>query len=130
MFHVGCDIKEELTMVKYKIYREIVVNKGIHVYEPKRFRQFCITAGATKLFDTVLSAITSARHSSERIIPNKKRVVSFIYNMCYCLSQACNPLQIDHSLYLRSSRINQEDLETEHIMGLSCARKHLNRYQP
>ena len=75
-------------MVKNKIYREIVVNKGIHVYEPESFRQFCITAGATKLFDTVLSAITSARHSSERIILNMKRVVSFIYNMCYCLSQA------------------------------------------
>jgi len=109
-------------MVKNKIYREIVVNKGIHVYEPESFRQFCITAGATKLFDTVPSAITSARHSSEQIILNKKRVLSFIYNMCYCLSQACNPLQIDHSLYLRSSRINQKGLETEHIMGLSCAR--------
>ena len=46
--------------------------------------------------------------------------------MCYCLSQACNPLQIDHSLYLRSSRTNQEGLETEHIMGLSCARRTVN----
>ena len=55
------------------------MNKGIHVYEPQSFRQFCITAGATKLFDTVLSAITSARHSSERITLNKRRVVSFIY---------------------------------------------------
>lgn len=109
-------------MVKNKIYREIVVNKGIHVYEPESFRQFCITAGATKHFHTVPSAITSARHSSELFILNKKRVVSFIYNMCYCLSQACNPLQIDHSLYLRSSRINQKGLETEHIMGLPCAR--------
>ena len=113
--------------MKNKIYREIVViNKGIHVYEPESFRQFCITAGFTKLFDTVLSAITSARHSSERIILNKKRVVSFIYNMCYCLSQACNPLQIDHSLYPRSSRINQKGLDTEHIMGLSCARRTVN----
>jgi len=126
LFHVGCDIKEEFTMVKNKIHREMVVNKGIHVYEPESFRQFCITAGATKRFDTVLSAITSARHSSERIILNKKRVVSFIYNMCYYLSQACNPLQIDHSLYLRSSRINQKGLEAEHIMGLSCAGRTVN----
>ena len=96
------------------------------MYEPESFRQFCITAEATKLFDTVLSAITSARHTSEQIILNKKRVVSFIYNMCYCLSQACNPLEIDHSLYIRSSRINQEGLETEHIMGLSYARRTVN----
>ena len=46
--------------------------------------------------------------------------------MCYCLSQAYNPLQIDRSLYLRSSRTNQEGLETEHIMGLSCARQTVN----
>lgn len=46
--------------------------------------------------------------------------------MCYCLSHACNPLQIDHSLYLRSSCINQKGLETEHIMGLSCARRTVN----
>ena len=89
------------------------------------FREFCISTGATKLFDAILDAITSARHSAERINLNKKRAVSVIYNLCYCLSQACNTLQTDHALYLRSN-INQEGMETQHIMGLSCARRTVN----
>ena len=42
--------------------------------------------------------------------------------MCSCQSQVCNPLQNDYALYLRSCQMNQEGLETEHVMGHSCAR--------
>ena len=126
MYSVGCDIKQELSLVKNKIYSELIANKGIHVYQPEMFREFCISAGATNIFDAILDAITSARHSTERINLNKKRTVSVIYNLCYCLSQACNTLQTDHALYLRSCNLNQEGIETQHIMGLSCARRTVN----
>ena len=43
--------------------------------------------------------------------------------MCSYQSQVCNPLQNDCALYLRSCQINQEGLETEHVMGHSCARR-------
>ena len=52
--------------------------------------------------------------------------MSVIYNLCYCLSQACNTLQTYHALYLRSCNLNQEGMETQHIMGLSCARRTVN----
>ena len=46
-----------------------------------------------------------------------------IYNLCYSLSQACNTLQIiENTLYPRSCNINQEGIETQHIIGLSSAR--------
>ena len=90
------------------------------------FRELCISAGATIIFDVILDAIKSARHSSERIYLNKKRAGSVIYSLCYCLSQACNTLQTDHALYLRSCNINQEGIETQHIMGLSCGRRTVN----
>ena len=57
---------------------------------------------------------------------NVKLYVSFIYNLCYCLSQTCNPLQMDHVLYLRSNLINQKGIETEHVMGHTCSRRTLN----
>ena len=117
---------KEIEMVKKKIYNEIVINKEETVYDPDRFREVCISAGATRLFDTILGSITSSRHSADRRCLNKKRVVSFIYNLCYCLSQTCNPLQIDHALYLRSNQINQEGIETEHIMGHTCSRRTVN----
>lgn len=117
---------KEIELVKKKIYGDIVVNKEEPLYDPDSFREFCISAGATKLFDTILGSITSFRHSKDRISLNKKRVVSFIYNLCYCLSQTCNPLQMDHALYLRSNQINQDGIETEHIMGHTCSRRTFN----
>ena len=119
-------MKMEIEMVKKKIYHDIMINKQETVYDPDKFREFCISAGATKLFVTILGSITSFRHSADRTCLNKKRVVSFIYNLCYCLSQTCNPLQIDHALYLRSNQINQEGIETEHIMGHTLARRTVN----
>ena len=109
---------EEIALVKKKIYDDIVFNKAETVYDPDSFREFCISAGATKLFDTILDSVTGSWHSTDPIHLNKKRVVSFIYNLCYCLSQTCNPLQMDHALYLKSNLINQEGIETEHIMGI------------
>jgi len=105
---------KEIEMLKKKIYNEIVINKEETVYDPDRFRECCISAGATKLFDTILGSSTSSLHSADRICLNIKRVASFIYNLCYCLSQTFNLLQIDHALYLRSNQINQEGVETEH----------------
>ena len=119
-------MKKEIDKVKKKIYNDIIINKQETVYDPDRFREFCISAGATKLFDTILGSITSFRHSADRTCLNKKRVVSFIYNLCYCLSQSCNPLQVDHALYLGSNQINQEGIETEHIMGHTLARRTVN----
>ena len=123
---VGCDMKKEIDMVKKKIYNAIVINNQETAYNPDRFREFCISAGATKLFDTILGSITRLWHSAHRTCLNKKRVVSFIYNLCYCLSQTCNPFQIDHALYLRSNQINQEGIETEHIMGHTLAWRTVN----
>ena len=112
-------------MVKKKIYRDIVINKQETMYDPDRFREFCISAGVTKLFDTILGSFTSFGHLADRTCLNKKRV-SFIYNFCYCLSQTCNPLQIDHALCLRGNQINQEGIETEHIMGHTLAQRTVN----
>ena len=109
---------EEIALVKKKIYDDIVFNKAETVYDPDSFREFCISAGATTFFNTILDPVTGSQHSTDRIHLNKKRVVSFIYNLCYCLSQTCNPLQMDHALYLKSNLINQEGIETEHIMGI------------
>ena len=33
---------------------------------------------------------------------------------------------MDHALHLRSKLINQEGIETEHIMGYTCSKRTLN----
>ena len=47
--NIGCNLKEELNLVKKKIYSELVLKKEGNIYEPHKFREFCISAGANKL---------------------------------------------------------------------------------
>ena len=60
-FHL-CDIQEEIKLLKKKIYNEIVINKKNAIHNPDSFQQFCISPGATKLFDTILNSETTALH--------------------------------------------------------------------
>ena len=45
--NVGCDMTEEIALVKKKIY-DIVVMKAETVYDPDSFGEFFISTGATK----------------------------------------------------------------------------------
>lgn len=71
-------------------------------------------------------AVTTDRQLSSRKELNKKRTVSMIYKMCYCLSQLCNIMQVDHALYLNSNCVNQEGMDTEYQLGNTCSRKTKN----
>ena len=64
---------EEIALVKKKIYDDIVFNKAETVYDPESFREFCISAGATKFFNTILDSVTGSQHSTDRIHLNKKK---------------------------------------------------------
>ena len=122
-FFTGCDLKNELAKVKAKIYEEFVIQKHPPIYQPDQFAEFCRSAGAKTIFNHILMAVSSDRHSSSRVELNKKRTVSIIYKMCYCLSQLCNIMQVDHAMYLNSNNINQEGMDTEFQLGNTCSRK-------
>jgi hypothetical protein len=116
-------MRYEISVIKNFIQKEFIEKKIMPEYDPEKFRLMCISAGAPGLFDTILSAITAPRHSAERVNLNKKRVVYMIYKLCYCLSQQCNVLQVDHGLYFHSSHLSQEALDTQNILGNSCSRR-------
>ena len=69
---VGCDLEKEIELVKKQIYIDCSTKKKKPIYDPDRLREFCISAGARKLFDTILNAVSSSRHSDERVAVNKK----------------------------------------------------------
>ena len=123
---LGCDIKRELERLKNALHQKLNVEQSPTIYDPDEFQQFCVTVGAPTLFNTLLSAVTSERQSERRINLNKKRIVSVIYTLCFCLSQQCNNLHVDHGLYLHSSRINQEGIDTKHQLGNTCTRRTVN----
>ena len=90
-FHVGCDLKQELLLVKSKVYNEFIAKKESHLYDPEKFREFCISAGARKLFDCILNAVTTLRHSSDRIDLNRKSCFPHLYHMLLSESGVQSP---------------------------------------
>jgi len=79
IFNIGCNLKEELNLVKKKIYSELVLKKEDNIYEPQKFREFCISASANKLFDAILRAVTTPGQSTDRTNLNQKRLSCFSY---------------------------------------------------
>ena len=89
------DMTKEIELVKKEIYDDEWSGQ---------FSKFCISAGATKIFDTlVLSLVLGTQKIAYAL---KKKVASYIYNFC-------NPLQENHALYLRSNHKNQDGIKTE-----------------
>ena len=89
------------------MYHEFTISSQAPIYDPEEFKAFCISAGATTIFDTVLAAMTSERHSEDRIKTNQQRTVAILYTLCFGLSQVCNWLQTDNAIFLHQSNLNQ-----------------------
>lgn len=96
------------------------------IYDPLELRKFCVAAGAPKIFDAILDCMTSDRQSETRFGINQKRTVFVLYTLCYGLSQVCNWLQSDNTLFLHHSNFNQDGLDTIRQMGGSCSRRFCN----
>ena len=112
-----------------RMYKEFTKNKIKPIFNTNELKKFCQEARAPSLFAVILSAVTSPRHSQDRVKLNEKRVVAIIYNLVYCLSQRCNTMQVDQALYLKTGRANQEAILTEHQLGNTCSRRLLNNVQ-
>ena len=125
--YTGCDLRKEVHLLKANIYSNFIVKKEKPIYDPTKFKAFCKSIGAIHIFDHIMAAITDKRHCPNKNLLNELRTVSIIYKMCYSLSQQCNIMQIDQSLYLDSSNIDKEGLETQHQLGNTCSRKTTDR---
>ena len=89
--------------------------------DPEKFKQICITAGATKIFDAIHSSMLTARKSHKRSENLKKRTVSIIYNICNGRNQRINKFQKLNTQFLMSHNINKEALNTQRNIGSSVS---------
>ena len=126
-FFVACDLKYELERLKTSIYNTFVLENQPAIYDPDQFVEFCQQSGAPNISNHILNGISVERQSNRRQHLNRIRTVSIIYTMCYCRSQMCNVMQVDHALYLNSNRMTQEGIDTQHRLWHTCSRKTSNR---
>ena len=93
----GTDLQDEIRHLSQSMHQEFRVKKQPCIYDPDKFQQFCISSGASTIFDNVLSSMTTSRRSTKRNEQNKKVTVNIIYTLCFALSQLNNFLQKDQS---------------------------------
>ena len=113
----GTDIKQEIQMLKQHMIKEFKQKGKKVVYNPEEFEQFCCEAGATSIFTNLLESVCTSRQE-EKNAPN---IASILYKLCYALSQKCNFLQKDNSLFMISNNLNKEAMNTERQLGNTCS---------
>ena len=116
-------MEKEIAIVRRAMHEAFNSRREQLIYDPQRFRQFCIQNGATTVFYSILSAMYDRRHSQNRIESNGIRALEIIYKLCYGKSQKCNFLQKQHGIYLRMNHISQEGLDTEGRIGNTVSSK-------
>ena len=100
---------------------EFQKKKNQPIYDPDEFEIFCLEAGAEMIFDNFQKAICTIRQTEQRIHPNRKKVVSVIYQLCFGPSQHCNFMQKDNTIFMMSENMNKEALNTQHQLGIACS---------
>lgn len=117
----GTDLQAELQLLSKHVFQIFQKNNQPCIYNPDQFRQFCISSGATTIFDNILQSVLTPRKSENRKEKNKKIAVNIIYTLCFALSQQNNYLQQDQTRYFMLKNLNKEALDTERCLGNSCS---------
>ena len=117
----GTNIQRELSLLKNKMISEFGRKGRPPIYDPAEFEQFCKESGATTLFQNLVSAVCTDRQQERRHEGNKRLVVSTIYKLCYALSQRCNFLQQDNTMFMMFNNLNKEAMGLEQTLGSCCS---------
>ena len=110
-------LQSELQLLKHHIYREF--HQSTPTYDPAKFRQMCTECGATTIYDVIQSLMSSTRRNEKRKSDIEKLAINVIYILCYGLSQKCNFMQKDFSLFLMSENANTAAFDTARRLGVT-----------
>ena len=108
-------------LILESISRKSKKKKNQPISDPDEFEIFCLEAGAEMIFDNLQKAICTIWQTEQRIGLNRKKVVSVIYQLCFGLSQRCNFMQKDNTIFMMSENMNKEALNTQPQLGLACS---------
>ena len=115
----NCNFKDELGKIRIK-FNEKFGKHGNPVTDPSEFRKLCHEAGAFKVFDVILDAMSLECQSEQRKNFNEKRALPIIYVMLYGQSQATNWFQITTTRTLKGLCLSSRGVETLRNMGLAA----------
>ena len=111
--HLG----NELRLLKDQIYCKFR-KEAAPIYDPDRFKELCIASGAPNIFRSIYQMMSAPRRNARRNKDIEKLTVNIIYTLCYGLSQKCNFMQKDLSLFLMSENHFVQQIPSRRPVGL------------
>ena len=124
---VGTDLQHELQLLKDAMTREFGSLGRQVIHNPDEFEAFCIQSGATYIFSNMVSSVCNGRQSTTCHQRNKKSVVAIIYSLVFTLSQTCNFMQQENTLFMITNNLNKDAINTERSLASACSSRTWNR---
>ena len=127
IFSAGTDLQHELQLLKGAMIAEFGTLGRQVIYDPDEFEAFCRRAGATSIFTNMFSSVCNDRQSTARHQRNRKAVVAILYKLVYTLSQRCNLMQKENTLFMITNNLNKDAINTERSLASTCSSRTGNR---
>ena len=90
---LSTDLQAEVKRCRDFLWSRYGQNDQLPPFDPESLRLACISAGANKLFATILNAMSSEDTSAQRQALNEKKAVTIIYMRMFGQSQKANWFQ-------------------------------------
>ena len=125
------DLQKEVALCREKLWTLYGRNDAVPPFDPDTVKDLCISAGASKLFDTIMTAMSSEEKSSLRQHQNEKKAVSVIYMLVFGQSQKANWFQKIVAQNTVGKGLSESGLSVLNSTGIavskSTQRRHLRK---
>ena len=73
------------------------------------------------IFENMVKAVCTSRQSDARHAKNRHMVVAIIYKLVFAISQRCNFLQKENTLFMMTNNLNKDAMNTERSLASTCS---------
>ncbi len=113
---------QEVRLCKNFLWGNYGKSEELPLFDPKSLKALCSKAGATKLFNAIVNAMSSEDQSSSRLLQNEKKAVAIIYMLVFGQSQKASWFQKLISTMAVSKGISETGLSILNKSGIALSK--------
>ena len=116
------DLHEEVSRCRSLLWSQYGKGGDIPPFEPAIMKEIYTTAGATKLFPTIMAAMTSPQHTTNKRLLNEKKNVAILYMMMFGQFQKACWFQRVLSSQVVNKGLSETGLGILHKSGIAISK--------
>ncbi|XP_065060338.1 uncharacterized protein LOC135687658 [Rhopilema esculentum] len=116
------DLQLEVKLLREQLWFSYGSSETIPPFEPEKIQEVCRTAGATKLFHAITTAMSQEHQTPFKKEQNEKKAVAIIYMLVYGQSQKANCFQKIFAQNMTGKGISESGLAILNQSGISFSK--------